>query len=301
MSFTIGLRFYRIAIAKKGSKDPIEMGPNAEPCDFLNYMEDFVERKRQPTVETATSRTWFFEPAETNSIRVVHGYINYGTHGFESKFKDVKTRKEKYKREATDLEEIPLYFQVWVPSGSAYALMAFQSFQGRSCINHVRVAAISDFQEKYPGYSISFRVIAPSAAILDDAPVKSVTFMKPKRTQDRFDRVLGKSMDEVEYEVTVRARKRGAMIGQYKDLRKFVSPTDNGVVEFDGDSYDGVKADVKFGSKRRVVGIFGVGADAGLIDVSDNIKREKSGHPTFQSIANEVDSLMEEFYGATKT
>lgn len=301
MSFTIGLRFYRIAVTKKGSKDPMEMGPDADPCDFLDYMEDFVNRKRQPTVEVTASRTWFFEPIETNSIRVVHGYINYGTHGFESKFKDVKTRKEKYKREATDLEEIPLYFQVWVPSGSSHALMAFQSFQGRSCINHVRLATIADFQERYPGYTVSFRVISPSAALLDDAPVKSLTFIKPKRSPDRFDRVLGKRMDEVDYEVTVRASKRGAMIGRYQDLRRFVSPTDDGFVEFDGGLYDGVKADVKLGSKRRVVGIFGAGPDAGLIDVSDNIKRDKSGHPTLQSIVSEVDSLMEEFYGATKT
>ncbi len=56
--------------------------------------------------------------------------INYGTHGFESRLKDVKTRREKYKRESTDLEEIPLYFQIWSPSSSQYAIIAFQSFQG---------------------------------------------------------------------------------------------------------------------------------------------------------------------------
>lgn len=286
---------------KEGVKEPLEIGPDSDPCDLLDYMSDFIERKRQPTVEVSASRTWFFDPTETNAIRVIHGYINYGTHGFESKFKDVKTRKEKYKREATDLEEIPLYFQLWAPEGASHALMAFQSFQGRSCINLVRLAAVKDFQEKYPGYSISFRKIAPSAAILDDAPVKSVTFINPRRVQDRFDRVLGKSMEEVEYEVSVKARKRGAMISLYKDLRQFVLPTENGVVEFNGEAYEGVKADVKLGSKRRVVGIFGVSADAGLIDVSDNIKRDRSGHPTLESIVAEVNSLMAYFYDATNS
>ncbi|MDR6664281.1 hypothetical protein [Rhizobium sp. 1399] len=301
MSFTIGLRFYRISIRKKGEKTPLEMGAGCTPCDFLDYVSDFVARRIEPTVEVATQRTWFFEPIATPSIRVVHGYINYGTHGFESKFKDVRTRKQKYKREATDLEEIPLYFQMWAPSASKYALMAFQSFQGRSCINYVRSAMIADFANRYPDFQLSFIIVAPSSSFLADAPVKSVTFMKPRVGSDRFDRVLGKQMDEVDYEVTVRAKRRGGMISSYKDLGKLVGPGDNGFVFFDGHSYEGVKADVKIGGKRRVVGVYGSGMDAGLIDVSENVKRDGSGHPTLHSIQTEVDSLMEDFYGSIHT
>ncbi|MQW00711.1 hypothetical protein GHK46_26350 [Sinorhizobium medicae] len=301
MSFTIGLRFYRISIRKKGGSDALPMGPGCEPCDLIDYANDFVHRKTEPTVVVGASRTWFFEPLPTNSIRVVHGYINYGTHGFESKLKDVKTRRQKYKREATDLEEIPLYFQIWSPSSSDHALIAFQSFQGRSCINNVRLAMIQDFQERFPGFVISFRIIAASGAILGEAPVKALTFIKPKQSSDRFDRVLGRPTEELEYELTVRSRKRGGMISRYKDLSAIVSQADDGFVEFDGREFEGVKADVAIGKKRRTVGIFGSGSDAGLIDVSDNIKRDKSGHPTLQSIMGEVDELMEEFYGSVKT
>lgn len=302
MAFTIGIRIYRITIRKKGAKDALDLGPDGDPCDFLDYVSDFVSRKVVPTTDTDAQRTWFFEPVETNSIRTIHGYINYGTHGFESKFKDVKTKKEKYQREATDLEEIPLYFQVWVPSSSKSAFIAFQSFQGRSCIGHVQRALSADFQKMHPEYSVSFKVMAPDAAIVDTASVKSITFLQPRRFSDSADMYfLGKKIDEFHYDVTVRAKKRGSMLSTYKDLKASIKPDGSGFVEFDGESYEGVKADVDIGKKRRVVGIYGSGIDAGLIDVTENVKTDKSGHPIFESIVTEVDSLLEDFFDGIKT
>ncbi|MDW9598135.1 hypothetical protein GOA86_07015 [Sinorhizobium meliloti] len=302
MSFAIGLRFYRIAVRKKGQKEPLDIGPGSDPCDLLDYIEDFVARKTEPTDEGDAFRTWFFEPRDTNSIRTVHGYISYGTHGFESKFKDVKTKKPKYQRQSTDLEEIPLYFQFWVPSDAKYALVSFQSFQGRSCVSFVQGAITSDFQKRYPDYLLTFRVLAPSNAVSDVAPVKAVTFLKPKEFSDRADRSwLGKKIEELSYEVTVRARKRGAMIGTFKELEKLLPANGSGFVEFDGAAYESVRADVKIGKKRRVIGVFGSGGDAGLIDITENVKKDKSGHPTFESLTAEVDSLMETFFDGIKT
>ncbi|MGU3577081.1 hypothetical protein ACLBWZ_16320 [Brucellaceae bacterium C25G] len=302
MAFTIGVRIYRITIRKKGEKEALEIGPNSAPCDFIEYATDFVNRKIVPTTESDAQRTWFFEPIETNSIRTIHGYINYGTHGFESRFKDIKTKKEKYKRQSSDLEEIPLYFQIWVPSSSTFAFIAFQSFQGRSCIGHVQKSLSIDFQTIHPDYALTFKVMAPDAAIVDTAPVKSVTFLQPRKFSDSADGYfLGKKIDEYQYDVTIRAKKRGGVLSTYKDLKTLVTPDASGFVEFDGDVYEGVKADVDIGKKRRVVGIYGSGLDAGLIDVTENVTTDKSGHPIFSSIAAEVDSLMEEFFDGVKT
>ncbi|MDG4676173.1 hypothetical protein P9A16_34380 [Shinella sp. 838] len=302
MAFAIGLRFYRIAVRRKGEKDPLEIGPGSEPCDFIDYVSDFVDRRNNPTSETDAQRTWFFEPVATQSIRTVHGYISYGTHGFESQLKDVKTKKSKYNRLSTDLEEIPLYFQFWVPSNAEYALVAFQSFQGRSCVSFIQSAMVLDFQQRYPDYSISFRVMAPASAISDVAPVKAVTFVKPRRYGDPADRPWkGKTMDEVEYELTVRSKRRGGMLSTFKDLEKMFPPNPDGVVVFDGVEYEGAKADVKIGNKRRTIGVFGAGGDAGLIDITDTVKTARNGHPSFDSIAAEVDSLMETFFDGIKT
>ena len=175
--------------------------------------------------------------------------------------------------------------------------MAFQSFQGRSCVTFVQAAMLKDFGELYPDYSISFSVLAPGDSLMDAVPVKSVTFMRPRMANDRADQYwLGKRFDELRYEITVRAQKRGGILTSYKDLKKILPAGQEGFVEFDGQDFEEVKADVIFGRKRRMVGVFGSGQDAGLIDVSDCVTRDASGHPTFDSIASEANKLMEEFY-----
>lgn len=292
MSFAIGLRFYRIAFRKKTGRS-LE---GAAPEDTFDFFEEFFASKANPTVETSEPRTWFIEVQNTEVQRVVHGYINYGTHGFESRFKDVRTRKEKYRRKSTDLEEIPLYFQLWAPEETSFALMAFQSFQGRSCVMFVRAAMISDFEKRFPDYTLIFSAIMPAASFLDSAPVKTITFHKPMALSDRADRyLLGKRVDEIDYEVVLRARKRGSALSTYKDLRDRFKGN-SGFVTFEGQQFESVKADIKMGGKRRTVGIYGSGYDAGLIDVSDQVQRSPSGHPTFESITTEVNSLMDEFF-----
>ncbi|KFL30639.1 hypothetical protein JP75_14285 [Devosia riboflavina] len=297
MAFAIGLRVYRVSITRKSDKERMTIGPAAAPCDLFAFAEQFAQIKQEPTVESEEQRTWFFEPKDTNSIRTVHGYINYGTHGFESKFKDVKTRKEKYSRQSSDLEEIPLYFQMWIPEDSEFALMAFQSFQSRSCVGFVRASMIASFEERYPQYRLNFNVVANHATFLNSAPVKSVTFHRPKTVSDRAERYfLGRGSDEVDYDLTVRARKRGYSLSTYGELKDRFPATTQGYVEFDGHQFENVTADVQIGRKRRSVGVYGTGFDAGYLDISEQVRREPSGHPVFASIESEVDEILQDFF-----
>ncbi|WP_112161091.1 hypothetical protein [Agrobacterium radiobacter] len=302
MAFAIGLRFYKITIRKKGDIDPLEIGPDGEPCDFIDFVETFVKSREEPTDEEDSQRTWFFEPVKTESIRTIHGLISYGTHGFEAKIKDRKTKKKKYDRLPDDLEEVPLYFQYWVPSGARCAFAGFQSFQGRSCVSFVQRSMTDAFKAKFPGYSLRFNILAPGEMMDANAPVKSITFTRPNTASDSADKKWdAKSFDEAEYELTVRAKRRGGVLATLKELAVKLPPNKDGFVEFEGESYESVRADVKIGNKRRVVGLFGSGGDAGLIDVTEIIKTDRSGHPTFESLANEVDDWMSKFYAGIKT
>ncbi|MGV1869708.1 hypothetical protein [Agrobacterium rosae] len=302
MAFAIGLRFYKITIKKKGDEQLPEMGPGGDPCDFIEFVKEFVSQKEEPTDEKEAQRTWYFEPLGTESLRTEHGYISYGTHGFESKIKDRKTRKPKYLRQTDDLEEVPLYFQFWCPSDATCAFAAFQSFQGRSCVSFVQKSMCDVFKSKFPEYSLRFTVLAPASAINDEAPVKALTFTRPKQFSDSADKSwFDKSLDEVDYEITVRAKKRNSILARFKDLKEMLPLDGEGFVEFDGSAYEGVRADVKFGKKRRVIGVFGSGGDAGLIDVTDTVETDGNGHPSLQSLVQETDTLMETFYAGVKT
>jgi len=303
MSFSIGLRFYKITIRRKRDEQPLPIGPSCEPVDLYDFLSDFISRKQAPTEEVEELRTWYFEPKPTPSIRTLHGYLHYGTHGFESKLKDNKTKKEKYKRLSTDVEEVPLYYQFWVPSGSDFAIFGFQSFAGRSCINFVRSSITKSFSYQFENHLIAFKAIIPANAGLGDAPVKSIVLRRSSNRADKSDTYrLGRHATNVEIDLTVRARGRNSFLGTYKELKGFLSGEEGSqVVEFDGEEYTSARADVKFGGRRRIVGVFGSGVDAGVIEASDKVKRGPDGHPVFDSIASEVDQLMEDFYAGIKT
>jgi hypothetical protein len=298
MPFAIGLRFYRIHVHKDKDRTPIKFkaGEAGDPYDFLNK---FVTARTTPTEEV--QRSWFFSP-EPSALRTIHGLINYGTHGFESKLIDVKTKKHNYQRKSTDLEEIPLYFQFWLPEEQRYGFAAFQSFQGRSCINYIVRAADEAYSAAFKGYRLAFHKLLAGDLRdggLGDAPVKELRLLKRDVPKDKADRYLnGTSLNEVEYEVTLRAKRRRSL-GVFNDFKKMAAKGQKtAVFTMDGVEFDEVKASVEFAGRRRMVGISGSGTDAGVIEVSDKVKRGSDGHPVFKSIADEVDELMETFFDA---
>ncbi|MES0098505.1 hypothetical protein, partial [Mesorhizobium sp. M0019] len=121
----------------------------------------------------------------------------------------------------------------------------------------------------------------------------------PKRSPVNFK--TDSKIDEIALQVSVRAKGRGSYISRYKDIRSHLTPDAHGLVEFDGHNFESVTAELQLGRKKRTVGIYGPGLDAGLIDVSEDVKRLPSGHPEYNSIAAQVDELMEEFHEGMKT
>lgn len=301
MTFSIGLRFYKIQVSeKKRGGRPIRINKDDMTLDPFVFLQEFVQQRSVPTEETVSPRTWFFEEQEFSGIRGIHGLINYGTHGFESKIIDVKSKEQKYQRIATDLEQIPLYFQYWIPDKSDFGLAAYQSFQGRSCINFIHTAATHAFENRKNAHKISFRILAPGDIgndVIASSPVKTVTFIKRRLPADLADKYLGgNSTEEVEYEVQLKS-KRKKNLGLFKDVIKGAEAHQkNGVFILDDLAFDQVKADVDVNGKRRVFGIFGSGADSGLIDVTGQVAMKADGHPNFESISAEVDEWMDLFY-----
>lgn len=298
MAFAIGLRFYRIHVHRAQDRTPLIFSAGEDGDPFL-FLEKFVADRTTPTEEV--ERTWFFTP-EKGSIRTIHGIVNYGTHGFESKLIDVKTKKQNYKRKATDLEEIPLYFQFWSPAAYKYGFAAFQSFQGRSCISYILKAASDAYASANKGLRLSFRKLLANdirGGSLDASPVKELRLLKRNVPKDKADRYLnGIAADEVEYEVIMRAKRRRSL-GVFSDFRKMAaSGQPTAVFAMDGVEFDEVAANVEFAGRRRMIGLFGSNTDAGVIEVSDRVKRGPDGHPEFASLANEVDELMEAFFEA---
>lgn len=298
MASTIGLRIYQIIVHRVRDRTPLSFtcgGFRKPPHEFLiEFPQDFATANQDAERE----RSWYFEPKDVVRPTSSKGYVHYGMYGFESDMVDARTKKRNYRRQATDVEEIPLYYEFWHPREATYALAAFQSFHGRSCINLVLTAMQQSFSKLNPGFDLLFRKLQPAgpgSSIYQDAPVKSLRLVRKNAPSDVADRYSnGAATDVVDFELTITAKKRG-ILGLFRNLRS--SPNfENRVVIYDGVKFEEAVAQIQVGGRLRRVEVFGPNRNAGVIDLSDSVERGPDGHPTFESIAKESNEIIKNFH-----
>lgn len=299
MPSAIGLRVYQILIYKKGAKEPRYFGSKELKFEAPQFISSFIDGHTSVVQNDKLERSWFFDPAELDGLGNSVGYVRYGTFGFESNFIDAKTKITQYRRQVFDIEEIPLFYEVWSPTDRDYALLSMQSFQGRSCVGLVMEQLKTAFETANPGFFLRYKKLLPtdkSGSVYSKAPVRRLTLIKHRAPTDLTDRYYPtKSHTGVDFEVSLRARRNG-MLGELGSVAGLFETDQAGIVTHDGIAFDEAVAEIKVGRKTRRVGVFGSDSDAGVIDLSEDIERGADGHPTFESLVRESGEILKDFY-----
>lgn len=298
MSSAIGLRVYLITAHKKGDRELLPFNSKAFNVAPPNFFTNFVAKHAAVVQNAEKERSWYFEEVEAGAIGSSKGYTHYGTFGFESNFVDSKTKEKNYRRKVDDIEEIPLFYEIWRPEKKNFCFAAFQSFQGRSCIGLVRDQAQEEFAALNPGYILKYQKLLPSegSSLYSKAPVKRLRLIRRNAPQDVTDRYLGRRVpDKVNFEVRL-STNRNKVLGPFGEIAGGLRKSDAGLVLHDGIEFSEVYADVKIGGKYRPVGVFGSDTNAGVIDITEDIKRGEDGHPTFESLTEQCDKILLDFF-----
>lgn len=298
MPAAIGLWFYQLQPYPERGRTPIPAADLAG-TSFGVFLRDFVSKHSRVTQDDDKQRVWYFDPPKTNKPGEVDGYIKYGVFGFESDLIDSKTKAHKYKREVADYEQIDLYYQLWWPEGASGALLAIQSFQGRSCISFVNQALLEAFRETYPGYTLRIRKLMPGnlrGSVFSNAPVRSISLVARQVHADKRRNYGSAELpDEMEVSVRLTARKKGSFgpLGQLNEraMKNLRLP----VWLVESRPFDRAQAEIEWHGRRRKVGVFGYSGDAGSVDVTDDVAFGANGHPTFKSLRDQADDLLGSF------
>jgi hypothetical protein len=299
MANKIGMRIYRISVNERGSSKRVPLNhPDLRPS-VDTFIARFVAHHATATQHDTLERSWYFEDRSAPNATSINGYIHYGTFGFESNFVDAKTKKKNYRRKVDDVEEIPLFFEFWFPPKSDFGLVAFQSFQGRSCIQIVIQAMKESFERNNPDYVINFFKLQPmdgKSGAFEKAPVRQVRLIKKNADGDVADKYFSSNKSgSIDFEIRIAARRKGSL-GALGDIVSSLQSR-SGIIVHEGIEFPEAIAEVRVGDGTRKINLIGVGGDAGVIDLSDSVTRGIDGHPTFDSIAREANSLLRDFYG----
>lgn len=299
MPAAIGVRVYQLLVFKKGDKDPKYFNHPALHIPTPKFISKFVERNKEATRDNERERSWFFEPSDDDGDGSGRGYVQYGTFGFESNFVDVSTKVTNYRRKTSDTEEIPLYYEFWCPTDREYGLVIMQSFQGRSCVGMVVDRLKTDFEKENPGYRLQYRKLSPNdthGSVYSSAPVRRLTLIKhraPRDLTDEYYAIHGHA--SVDFEVSLKARRNG-FLGDLGAVSGMIDKDQTGVIVHHDIAFDEAIAEIRVGNKIRRVGVFGSESDAGVIDLTNDVKRGADGHPTLESIAEHADDILNAFH-----
>lgn len=299
MASAIGLRGYLISAHKKGDSALLAFDASAFTQSPPQFLTAFVARHNTAVQNSDMERSWYFEQKVDGGIGNSSGYIHYGTFGFESNFVNGTTKVQNYRRKVDDVEEIPLFYEMWSPPKSKFAFIILQSFAGRSCINLVLAKLQEAFAAKNPDYALYVRKLLPNDAkgsLYATAPVKKLRLIKRNASSDITDQYLGKKApDSVNFEVLLSARRK-KNLGTFGDISGSLTNKASGVVIHDGIEFSEAIAEIEIGGRTRKVGVFGSNIEAGVIDVTDAITKGPDGHPTLASLQEQAGVILKDFH-----
>ena len=293
----IGMRGYCIKLRRRGDASPLPINTPGLQCSVPEFFQKFFLEHTSATTNEQKERMWFFEEKQRGNRGDSQGYIRYGTFGFEAHIVDGKTKERNYLRKTTDVEQIPLFYDLWFPEGAHFALMAFQSFQGRSCKELVYSKMREDFEGKNPGFSLGFSRLMPaldSRSPFGEAPVKRIVFRRRRVSADDADNYLPKN-EIFDVEVSIKAQGRG-ILGKLSFFLDKMKAPDSGLLSYEGKTYEEALAEVKIGKKIRRIGLTDSEGDFGIIDLTENINFGPDGHPELLSISCEVRDILKVFH-----
>ncbi|WP_276931521.1 hypothetical protein [Elstera cyanobacteriorum] len=100
--------------------------------------------------------------------------------------------------------------------------------------------------------------------------------------------------DIVDFEYVMSA-KRNRSLGSFFSIFSKIKSGSRSMVVHRGIEFSEVSAEIKVGDKVRTVGILGPNKDFGVIDLTDSVDIGKNGHPTFQFLKRETDTILKDF------
>lgn len=296
MTSSICLRIYSLYIYESADKERKKISYK-DIADLRDFVSSFISAMPSENTDDKLERSWYFEQRNTNNPNIAQGYIHYGNYGYSSRFKNRLSKQYVYNRSTSDVEEIPLYYNFWIPNEEDI-FVSFQTFQGRSCIQLIFQSLQEWFSKNHKGYKLNIRKIVPHlmrGTTFAEAPVKKLTLSRRKSPSDVTDRYTGGNTEEVKLELRISAT-RSKHLGSLMNLIDRFKHPETKMLTFGDILFDEASAEIRIGGKPRKVGVFGYDKDAGLIDITDEIEFSDNGHPKFDSISTQTNEILGGIY-----
>lgn len=299
MTHAVGLRTYQIFIVRGREAKYVRPDDEGLSTSLPDVISQFVSKFAKANTVDAQEKTWGMNEISSDKPGNSVGTVAYGRYGYAATLKDISTGEETYRRSRNESEELNLYYRFWLPDGEKFALAAFESFSGKSCISLIFDALKDFFESLNSGFGLRIRRLMPAGAserIYAGRPVKNLTLISRKPPSDIADQLFaGKAKSTRRMSITMHSARNG-VLGTFEDLMAGLPHDGSGVIVHDGIEFDQATAHVKIGDETKPVGVFGASSEVGVIDITESVNKDGDGLPIFASIDSEAIKVLQAIY-----
>jgi hypothetical protein len=277
--------------------------------DLFDVLRDILQARRAEVYRKKDTQQ-VLQVAKVNaSKRQIEGLVEVGQYGSESEIRNLDRWKEvSYKKVIRDVDLQPFYFLFDIPEGKNLGILLVQRTGIDSPQGILDEALHESFVHGHPDHRLKISQIVPEKLIQElqgeDAKLTEIKFIRHRVARDITTVIGPGGTQQTTGTMELIVRPKQPVIS--RAFREFVGRNREagGILELEETrfQYDNVKMKVEIHGKERTVDLDDPKRIRATFDVTENIKLSPAGHPTFKSIseaANELlDDLRNELYGS---
>jgi hypothetical protein len=303
MVSNVGISLYVARIRRKRDEEYLPLNGFAAGTDFFEFLWSQLRGKQNQFLDMGDGprRIQIRSDLEKNAKdRVLQGTLDVGEYGRGGSLKDAKSGTENYRRQPTDADMIPLFYRIWCPKDQRFAAFALQNYGHLGSKTAIYRLLDRAFKEQFPDFLLEMREAIPKRIMLDfvkKGQVKEFRFLQAGVPRDWADGYGGSALEDSSAELQVIVKSKGKPLPVPQRLMNFFTGgavTRGKLMEFHGFQAQKFKMIVEIGGKKRVLSHAGFLQMHGRIDVDSEVKFNRDGFPTRESLEEVAEALLAE-------
>lgn len=301
MPFSVSLAPYLVSLRNQDDGSCLKVD-DIFGKDFLSIFAEYLEQLKTTASHDRDQQHLIGVTKHAVDGRVIHGLFRAGDYGYEADLYDIEEQHISYNRKSTEAQLLPFYFLLSVPTSFDRAVLILERFQQYGVRSALWTHFRSFFQEHVPDVTLTLNPLVPAGLLekLQSAQnVRSVRFIQFGVPSDIADALgsQGPIEEEGVLELVVKAQR-----GRELPVLSRVSEWLRGeaglwhAIELHGFDFDNVKVQLDVNGRQRTVDIGRGQAIRAQYDITNDVVRDESGHPTFESIDGAALALLEELH-----
>ena len=235
----------------------------------------------------------------STKYRIFNGIVKTGNYGYESEIYNKNIKAVSYKRQKEDAELLPFYFLIALPIDKDEGIVLLQGFKHFGIKTIFNETLNKFFSTEKPEYKIELNNLIDEnllKLLLDrgfTSKIRYIKFKQPVNLEDAYDTDGDHEEipNELHAELSIYSGSNMAfskimrsMKNQFPYQKSNEGDSLSKLIEFTDFEYDNVKIEIKINGKNRTIDLSNLDKLRPTIDITDEVLRENSEHPKFNSI-----------------